>query len=94
LINDKFGIDTVIPSRGETYVVSAGKVVDTIEAPMAGYRYRRLEVIDLLETLKEEFDELTYMLKSDLKAEKDDSEIEQMNSKLKSLEKAIVQVLR
>lgn len=94
LINDKFGIDTVIPSRGETFVVSAGKVVDTIEAPMAGYRYRRLEVIDLLETLKEEFDELSYMLISDLKEEKDDSEIEHMNTKLKNLEKAIVQVLK
>ena len=94
LINEKFGIDTVIPSRGETYVVSAGKVVDTIEAPMEGYRYRRLEVIDLLETLREEFDELSYMLKSDLKEEKDDSEIEHMNTKLKNLEKAIVQVLK
>ncbi|MDP4094209.1 MAG: MBL fold metallo-hydrolase [Bacillota bacterium] len=94
LINEKFGIETVIPSRGESYMVSAGKVIGTVEAPVESYSYKRLAVIDLMETLKEEFEELSELVKVDLKQEKDDVEIDEINVKLKTLEKAIVQVLK
>lgn len=94
LIHDRFNIETVIPSRGEGFVVSAKRVVGSIEKTEENYIYKRLAVIDLLETLKEEFDELTELLKTDLKEEKSDMEVDELRIKLRSLEKQMVEILK
>lgn len=94
LINEKFGIETVIPERGSTYIVNTEKVAEPVEKPGMDIRYRRLAVIEQLETLREEFNELAELLRTDLKQEKEDTEIDEISAKIKTLEKAMAEVLR
>lgn len=94
LIGQKFGIETIIPAKGESYAVNARRVLDYMDKPEESYKFKRLAVIELMETLKEEFDELIELLKKDLKEEKDDVEIDELRAKLKNLEKQMVEVLK
>lgn len=94
LIKDKFGIETVIPDKGMSYVMGGGKVIQSIEKPEISYQFKRLAVIELLETMKEEFNELAEILKTDMKDEKEDFEIDEIRIKLRNLEKQMVDVLR
>jgi len=97
LINDRFNIETVIPARGESYVITAGGAWESAEEKekVAAYcTFKRLELLDLMDKIKEEFNELCEIIKTDLKQEKDDSEVEELKVKLKKLEKSMVDVLR
>ncbi len=94
LLSQKFNLETVIPSKGESFVISANKVVQSIEKPEVSYTFKRLAIIELMETLKEEFDELSEIVKMDLKEEKHDQEVDELRIKLKSLEKSMVDILR
>lgn len=94
VINEKFSIETVIPERSESFVIQAGRVTDVIEDAGFERRFERLEVLSIIETLKEEFEELSKILVSDLMAGKDDSEVNALKQKLKKLERSIVDVLK
>ncbi|MHB8063538.1 MAG: MBL fold metallo-hydrolase RNA specificity domain-containing protein [Ruminiclostridium sp.] len=93
-ITDEFGIQCIIPSRGDSYAVSAGNVYENIPSYEVQKKFRRLAVVDMLETLKEEFNELAIILKSDLKQEKSDVEIDEVAAKLKMVQKAFVDALK
>ena len=58
LIEEKFGIETVIPAKGDNFLMSAKNVIEESEDPEVKYSFKRLAVIEMMETLKEEFDEL------------------------------------
>ncbi len=94
LIKEKLGIETVIPDKGQSYLVGSGKVIQSMEKPEISYQFKRLAVIELLETMKEEFNELAEILKTDMKDEKEDFEIDEIRIKLRNLEKQMVDVLR
>jgi metallo-beta-lactamase family protein len=93
-INKLLNIDTIIPNMGESYIVNAHKVIETDERIKTGTSFRRLAVLETLETLKEEIEELSNILRSDLKQDKTDLEVDELRAKLKSIEKAIVDALR
>lgn len=93
-IKEKFGITSIIPSKGESYVVDARRPVESLEKQEVNYTFKRLALVELMETLKEELEELTELVKQDLKAEKDDLEIDAMRARLKALEKMMVEVLK
>ncbi len=93
-INKKFDINSIIPERNESFVIKAGRVADVIEDTAFEKRFERLEVISIIENLKDEFEELSNILVSDLIAGKDDSEVNALKQKLKKLERSIVDVLR
>ena len=93
-INKELNIDTIIPSMGESFVVNAHNVIETDERIKTGTSFRRLAVLETLETLKEEIEELSNILKSDLKQDKTDLEVDELRAKLKNVEKAIVDALR
>lgn len=93
-IVEKFRIDCVIPERGSTYTIDDKQLAKTDYDLEIKDRYLRLTILEQLELLKEEFEELTEILKMDLKEEKDDNEILTLKGKLKNLEKAIVDVLK
>ncbi len=93
-IHEKFNIETEIPSKGDSYLVNARRAVESLEKAEPSYQFRRLAIIELMETLKEEFDELAEILKSELKQEKDDLEVDELKAKLKGLEKYMIDILK
>lgn len=94
LIEDKLHMETVIPSRGESFKIDAGKIVSHAESYDTSNQYRRLALLEYLETLKEEIDELADIVKADLAKEKTDREVDELKGKLTRVEKAIVNALK
>ncbi len=93
-LNDEFGLQSIIPARGDSYVVTADSIYENASNFDAQRRFRRLAVVEMLETLREEFEELAEILKGDLKQEKSDVEIDEVSAKLKLVEKSIVEALK
>ncbi|MGE5473298.1 MAG: MBL fold metallo-hydrolase RNA specificity domain-containing protein [Ignavibacteriales bacterium] len=95
LIKSRHNLDCVIPDRGEVYTISGNEISKT-ENTICEVKqtYVRLAILEYLETLKEELNELTEILKADLKEEKDDEQILMLKSKLKNLEQTMVNVLK
>lgn len=96
-IKERFDIEPIIPSRGDSFILTpscALECTDKKGKKMIHHRFKRLELVDLMERLKEEFEELTEIIKADLKQEKSDIELEETALKLKNLEKSIIEVLK
>jgi Predicted exonuclease of the beta-lactamase fold involved in RNA processing len=95
-INSKYGIETVIPSKGDSYIVAKEGVFESerVEKENIVYTYTRLEVLDLLDRIKEELDEATNIVRNELKQEKDDIEIDALKAKLKKFESNIVDIIK
>lgn len=94
-IEHRYGIECIVPERGASFAVSGTVVTKTEVIPYEDQpRFIRLSILEQLGTLREELDELTEILKMDLKEDKDDQEIIKLRAKLKNLEKAMVEVLR
>ncbi|HEX9059566.1 MAG TPA: MBL fold metallo-hydrolase [Clostridia bacterium] len=93
-IKNSFGIESIIPSKGESFFLKPQTVAKSEERIYVPYKFKRLAVVEIMETLKEELEEMTEILKQDLKAEKEDFEIDEIRAKLKTLEKTIVEVLK
>lgn len=98
-INEKFGISTIIPEMGETLDlrkegVSRYSTEKAKEGTNEKYTFNRLEVVYMLDKLKDELDEASSMIRGDLKNEKDDLEVEVLMSKLKNFEKYIVDIIK
>lgn len=98
-IQEEMGIETFIPERGEAYLISKTTVFGTEKKQPAvqekeEYSFRRLEILDLLEKLRDELDEASEIVRSDLKNQKDDVEIELLRAKLMKFEKDIVDIIR
>lgn len=93
-LSDELGLKCIIPARGDSYVVTAGDVYENTPNADIKKRFRRLAVVEMLETLREEFEELSEILKGDLKQEKSDVEIDEVAVKLKLVEKSILEALK
>lgn len=94
-IRERFGLTPMIPLRGDEYLLENDQCIKIgQENPEVTYKYSRLEVLEQLETLKEEVDELVAILKSDLTQETDDSRAELLKTRLKEVEKSIINVLK
>ena len=87
-------IPVTIPSFGEKYDLSESiKMVDKIENNNT-QKYVKLQVLDRLETLKEELQDMEQMVKEDLKTDDTkDSEIIRLNDRIKELEQQIVRIV-
>lgn len=96
LINDEFGIETVIPSRGDAFIINARGVFEAekIKEKREVISYRRLEILEMLDKLKEELDEAAAIMRNELKNEKEDLEIQEMKARLQRFEKQIVELIR
>ena len=93
-IMDSTGINVSIPDFGETYTLDNNlKVERTHELPRK-YRPLRLEVIERLNTLKEEIIDMEeIILKEKLDENISDEKIEILNNQIKELEKQIVKII-
>lgn len=93
-INTRFKIDTVIPERGESFIISSDRVMETEDRMGSQVLFKRLAVLEYIETLKEEIDELSNIMKLDLKKDTSDLEVDEIRAKLKNVEKAILNALK
>ena len=93
-IIENVNIPVTIPDYGEEYNLSEEiKMVDKVDH-VNKEAYLRLEVVDRLETLREEIDDMINMVKEDIKnGVKKDEDIARINEKIKELEQYIVKVI-
>ena len=69
------------------------KIIETLE-PHDKYKYLRLEVLERIETLKEEITDMGIIIKEEmLHEDKKDEELEKLKEKLKNLEQQIVHII-
>ena len=93
-LEENTSIPITIPSFGETYeleetIEMVGKASDT-----ARERYLRLEVLERMNTLKEELEDMSNIVKEEyLDNYTDDAEILKLKDKLKELENQIVKIV-
>lgn len=93
-IIENTNIPVTIPSFGETYTLDEKLSMEkTVELPKK-YRPLRLEVIERLNTLREEIiDMQDIVLKEKLSENISDEKIEELNNQIKELERQIVKII-
>ena len=93
-LKDIYGVDTIIPAFGEVYELEElTRVVDMVK-PVNANKFERLELLDRIETLKEEIDDMILYIKEDLKKQQNDYLIDIYNDKIIELEKKIVEIVK
>ena len=87
-------IPVTIPDYGEKYNLDQKiKMVDKIERKEVD-KYLRLQVLERMETLKEELQDMESIVKEDLSStEANDVDINKLNTKIKELEQQIVRIV-
>jgi len=93
-IEEKYNIDVIIPDYGEEYrLAEVAKVENTLEMPNK-HKYIRLEIIERMETLKEEIQDMEIIVKEEkLDKDVDDQEIVKIKEKLVEIERQIVSIV-
>ena len=95
-IEETTNIQVTIPEMGETYELKEDlEMIGKTEVQAKVYeKYTRLEVLERLETLKDEIMDMETIVKEDLHNDNiKDSEIENLNEKIKELERQIVKII-
>lgn len=98
-INNSLSIETIIPDRLDSYIVSEAGVFEADQRKEdvfaeKAYRFRRLEILDMLDKLKEELEEASAIIRDDLKKEKEDIEVEALMNRLHKFENYIVDIIK
>lgn len=96
-INARFGIETVIPSIGETFIIRKEKAQEVsfetpagiVPSPLSNYKYTRLEVMGILDDINYKLAEVADLVRNKLKQEQHETDIEELKSKLIDIEKAL-----
>ena len=86
------GIEIEIES-GVYELEELARVVDMVK-PVNANKFERLELLDRIETLKEEIDDMILYIKDDLKKQQNDYLIDIYNDKIMELEKKIVEIVK
>ena len=81
-IQDEYDIEPIIPSREESFVITAEREVSRGFEETAEYSFRYLELVSLLEDIKEGILEVSDMLLEEMKDGVDDSRINEMGQSL------------
>ena len=87
-------IPVTIPNYGDVYELSElVKMIDKVQGEHK-FKFLRLEILERLETLKEEVVDMGAYVEEDLKDEDiNDEELIKVNDKIKELEKQIVKII-
>lgn len=99
LISNELRIATIIPGRGDSYTITAdgisgAKIAAAPDEKKEKYAFKRLEIVYMLDKLKDELEEASSIIRDDLRKEKDDIELDELMSKLYKFEKYIVDIIK
>ncbi len=99
LIADELRISAIIPDYGESFTVTASGVSSADKRAerkerKEKYSFKRLEIVHILDKLKEEMEEASSIIRDDLRTDKDDIELEELMTKLQKFEKYIVDIIK
>ncbi|MDD4067119.1 MAG: MBL fold metallo-hydrolase [Bacilli bacterium] len=93
-IQEKFGYSIEIPDLGDAFDLNT-MVHKVAVLPIDNqYKYERLELLDRIETLKEEVEEMIQYINNDLKRSGNEELISAYNQKVSELESSIVDVVK
>ena len=93
-IMENSDINVLIPDYGESYELTDAVKFSGNNNKNRAYEYRKLEIIDRMETLKEELIDMESIVKEDILANTvNDDEISKLNERIKTLEKQIVDIV-
>jgi len=93
-ILENTSIPVIIPEYGETYEINEKLKLSSKIDMTNKYKPLRLELLERMETLKEEVEEMAYIVKKEkLSEDTNDNELIQLNQKIKELEKMIVNII-
>lgn len=94
LLNAQFNIDTVIPSRGDTYSISAREHVKAVSSRITAHKKRKSELGELLAEIRQKVDLLDDVIRNSPDRELEESNGEKLYQKLMALEKSISEALK
>ena len=105
LIQDGLRIDPFIPERGDSFIItaqgvsSAGARRAAVGKAASGRNERRdtyktLEIVNMLDKIRDELDEASAIVRDDLKKEKKDIELQALMEKLKKFETYLVDIIK
>ena len=99
LIANELRVGTIIPGRGDSYTVTYAGVTGmekraALEEKKEKYGFKRLEIVYMLDKLKEELEEASAIIRDDLGTEKEDMELEELVQKLHKFEKNIIDIIK
>lgn len=92
-IREECGLDPLIPARGEAAIIGERPEAFKRETVPA-HGYSALEIVSLIEQLKNELDDAEEFIKGDLRKGKSEAEFLELFVKLKDIEKSIVEALK
>ena len=92
-VKEEFGAEPVIPSREESFVITAEREVSREFGEKAKERFRYLAIVSLLEDVKEGITDIYEMLLDELREGADDARLNLLQKKLKALQRDMVNLL-
>lgn len=93
-IMNNTSINVIIPDYGESYEITDTVNFSGNKGKRAANDYKKLEIIDRMETLKEELVDMQGIVKEDILANTvNDEEINRLNERIKILERQIVDII-
>ncbi len=99
LIYKELKIVPITPEYGESFMITAEGVAAAARKAERGerkerYGFRRLEIVHMLDKLKDELEEASAIIRDDLKTDKDDIELDKLLEKLLTFEKYILEIIK
>ena len=88
-ILNKFGINAVIPSIEETYTMD-GKLIET----KVTYNSARFDILEELSTLKQDIDDVTNIVKTEIKHNMMEEDLQGLKEKLADIQQAIANITK
>lgn len=87
-ITEKFGIKTVIPDFSQTYTLEG----TLVENHMPTYKSTRFDILETLSFLKQDVDDVSNVVKSEMKHTADENDLKVLQEKLREVKEALAKV--
>lgn len=105
LIQDGLRIDPYIPERGDSFIITSQGVSSARAQKAASGRttagrvgrssgYKTLEIVSMLDKIRDELDEASAIVRDDLKKQKKDIELDALLEKLRKFETYLVDIIK